>query len=51
MKKMIKWFSVLQANDVELKLSPSAESTADDTEHGAVEVAAPTTETHDLEHQ
>ena len=43
MKKMVKWFSVLQANNVEFKLSQAAEEESEDTEQG-VEVTAPGTE-------
>lgn len=41
MKKMIKWFKALQANNVEIKLSEAAaEEESEDTEQG-VEVTAP----------
>jgi len=43
MKKMVKWFSVLQANKVEFKLSETAEEDTEDAEQG-VEVTAPNTE-------
>lgn len=43
MKKMVKWFSVLQANNVEFKLSQAAEEESEDAEQG-VEVTAPDTE-------
>lgn len=43
MKKMVKWFSVLQANNVEFKLSQAAEEESEDAEPG-VEVTAPGTE-------
>jgi len=43
MKKMVKWFSVLQANNVEFKLSETAEEDTEDSEQG-VEVTAPNTE-------
>jgi hypothetical protein len=42
MKKMIKWFKLLQANDVEIKLSAAAEEENEDAEQG-VEVTAPDT--------
>ncbi len=42
MKKMIKWFSALQANNVEIKLSEAAEEGNENTEQG-VEVTAPDT--------
>lgn len=48
MKKMIKWFSVLQANNVEFKLSQAAEDETEDTEQG-VEVTAPDTEDAGME--
>ena len=48
MKKMVKWFSVLQANNVEFKLSEAAEEENEDTEQG-VEVAAPGTEDAGIE--
>ena len=40
MKKMVKWFKALQANNVEIKLSEAAEEESEDTEQG-VEVTAP----------
>lgn len=45
MKKMIKWFSALKANDVEIKLSKSAEeeNDEDETQGEGVEVTAPDT--------
>ena len=43
MKKMVKWFSVLQANNVEFKLSQAAEEESEDNEQG-VEVTATDTE-------
>ena len=43
LKKMVKWFSVLQANNVDFKLSKAAEEENEDTEQG-VEVTAPDTE-------
>ncbi len=48
MKKMVKWFSVLQANNVEFKLSQAAEEKNEDTEQG-VEVTAPGTEDAGIE--
>ncbi len=48
MKKMVKWFSVLQANNVEFKLSQAAEEENEDTEQG-VEVTAPDTEDAGIE--
>lgn len=42
MKKMVKWFSILQANDVEIKLSDSGEEENEEAEQG-VEVTAPDT--------
>ncbi|MEJ7683523.1 MAG: DUF5606 domain-containing protein [Segetibacter sp.] len=42
MKKMIKWFSALQANNVEIKLSEAAEEESSGIEQG-VEVTAPDT--------
>jgi hypothetical protein len=48
MKKMIKWFSVLQANNVAFKLSEATEEQTEDTEQG-VEVTSPRTEDVDLE--
>lgn len=50
MKKMVKWFSVLQANNVEFKLTQSAEdkNEDEDTEQG-VEVTAPGTEDAGIE--
>ncbi len=46
MKKMIKWFSALKANNVEIKLSRSAEeeSNEDETQGEGVEVTAPDTD-------
>lgn len=46
MKKMIKWFSALKANDVEIKLSKSAEeeNNEDETPGEGVEVTAPDTD-------
>jgi hypothetical protein len=46
MKKMIKWFSVLKANNVEIKLSQSAEeeNNEDETQGEGVEVTAPDTD-------
>ena len=51
MKKMIKWFSALKANDVEIKLSKSAEeeNNEDETDGGGVEVTAPDTDLADTE--
>lgn len=40
MKKMIKWYSVLKANDVEIKLSEEPEEEEEETEAGG-EVVAP----------
>lgn len=48
MKKMVKWFSVLQANNVEFKLSQAAEEESEDAEQG-VEVTAPGTEDAGIE--
>ncbi len=48
MKKMVKWFSILQANNVDFKLSESAEEENEDTEQG-VEVTAPDTEDAGIE--
>ena len=48
MKKMVKWFSVLQANNVEFKLSQAAEEESEDAEQG-VEVTAPGTEDPGIE--
>ena len=48
MKKMVKWFSVLQANNVEFKLSQAAEEESKDDEQG-VEVTAPGTEDAGIE--
>ena len=42
MKKMVKWFSILQANNVDFKLSEGAEKESEDAEQG-VEVTAPDT--------
>ncbi len=42
MKKMVKWFSVLQANNVDFKLSETAKEENEDKEQG-VEVTAPGT--------
>ena len=42
MKKMVKWFSVLQANNVEFKLSQAAEEESEDTEQGVEETASGT---------
>ena len=45
MKKMVKWFSVLQANDIELKLSEQAEEEGEETvEEDAVNEAEETNE-------
>lgn len=46
MKKMIKWFSALKANNVEIKLSQSAEeeNNEDETQGEGVEVTAPDTD-------
>lgn len=51
MKKMIKWFSTLKANDVEIKLSKSAEeeNDEDETNGEGVEVTAPDTDLSDTE--
>src|SRR4051812_19019717 len=43
MKKMVKWYNVLKANNVEIKLSETAEEDTEDAEQG-VEVTAPNTE-------
>jgi|SRR4028119_101915 hypothetical protein len=48
MKKMVKWFSVLQANNVEFKLSQAEEEESEDAEQG-VEVTAPGTEDAGIE--
>jgi hypothetical protein len=48
MKKMVKWFSVLQANNVEFKLSQAAEEESEDAEQ-SVEVTAPGTEDAGIE--
>lgn len=40
MKKMVKWFSILQANNVEFKLSEAAEEENEEAEQG-VEVTSP----------
>lgn len=48
MKKMVKWFSVLQANNVEFKLSQAAEEESEDAEQG-VEVTASGTEDAGIE--
>ena len=48
MKKMVKWFSVLQANNVEFKLSQAADEESEDAEQG-VEVTAPGTEDAGIE--
>ena len=48
MKKMVKWFSVLQANNVEFKLSQAAEEESEDAEQG-VEVTAPGSEDAGIE--
>jgi len=46
MKKMVKWFSILQANNVEIKLTKTDEEESDEdvTEGEGVEVAAPDAE-------
>ena len=41
MKKMVKWFNVLQANNIELKLSHVDEEETEGVEEEAVEDAAP----------
>ena len=48
MKKMVKWVSVLQANNVEFKLSQAAEEESEDAEQG-VEVTASGTEDAGIE--
>lgn len=51
MKKMIKWFSILQANNVEIKLSKTDEEETDEdvAEGEGVEVTAPDTEDAGIE--
>jgi hypothetical protein len=51
MKKMVKWFSILQANNVDFKLSESAQASEDETEdtEQGVEVTAPDTENAGIE--
>ena len=39
MKKMVKWYAILQANDIEIKLSEEEEE-AEESEDGATEIAA-----------
>ncbi len=48
MKKMVKWFSILQANNVDFKLSEPAGQETEDKEQG-VEVTAPDTEDAGME--
>jgi hypothetical protein len=48
MKKMVKWFSILQANNVDFKLSASEENESEEKEEG-VEVTAPNPEDASIE--
>ena len=43
MKKMVKWFSILQANNVEMNLSEQQEEETEEVEHDGVEVTEPDT--------
>ena len=45
MKKMIKWFKALQANNIEIKLSETAEEENEDSLEQGVEVTTPDAET------
>ena len=49
MKKMIKWYSILKANDVEIKLSNSEEENKEDETAKGVEVTSPETDLADTE--